>query len=116
VSDVEANLAFFEKLGFQRRWSETPDAMDRIPRASLAAGVARIWLRRAAPDEDARPRAGSSCTYFWIETPDALVAHRDAVIARGVEASPFFDDHSLRNFTVRTPDGYAIGFFTEYRR
>jgi hypothetical protein len=40
---------------------------------------------------------------------------RDSIIAQGVAASPFFDDHALRNFTVRTPDGYTVGFFTMYR-
>ena len=115
VADVEANLDFFEKLGFRRRWTETPDAMGRLPRASLASGVARIWLRRAAADENAHPAPGSARTYFWIDSPDALVAHRESIIAQGVEASPFFDDHSLRNFTVRTPDGYTVGFFTMYK-
>ena len=49
VKDVEANLDFFEKLGFRRHYMEAPDAMGRMPRASLRGGTsARIWLRRAA--------------------------------------------------------------------
>jgi RNA polymerase sigma factor (sigma-70 family) len=115
VSDVEANLDFFEKLGFRPRWSESPDAMGRLPRASLAAGAARIWLRRASETDNTRPSPGVAM-YFWIEGgADALTAHRAAIAAQGVTVSPFFDDHTLRNFTVTTPDGYRIGFFTSYR-
>ncbi len=48
VKDVEANLAFFEKLGFPRRFIDKPDATGRIPRASLTAGhMGKIWIRRA---------------------------------------------------------------------
>jgi RNA polymerase sigma factor (sigma-70 family) len=115
VSDVEANLDFFEKLGFRRRWSESPDAMRRLPRASLAAGAARIWLRRASETDNTRPSPGVAM-FFWIEGgADALAAHRSAIAAQGVTVSPFFDDHTLRNFTVTAPDGYRIGFFTSYR-
>jgi RNA polymerase sigma factor (sigma-70 family) len=115
VRDVEANLDFFEKLGFQRRWTETPDAMGRLPRASLRGGVGRIWLRRADDHEGTRPAPGV-VLHFWIEGgADALTAHRDRIAARGVPVSPFFDDHALRHFTVTTPDGYTIAFFTQYR-
>jgi hypothetical protein len=114
VTDIESNLDFFEKLGFARRWSETPDAMGRILRASLRGGVGRIWLRRASNDEGTRPTPGMTL-YFWIDTPDALVAHRTRIAAAGVPVSAFNDDHALRNFTVTSPDGYTIGFFTQYR-
>ena len=115
VTDVEANLEFFEKIGFRRRYIETLDAMGRVPRASLVAGVGRIWLRRAAESEGTRPSPGVTL-YFWIDGgPDVLIAHRKRIAEEGVAVSPFFDDHSLRNFTVTTPDGYSIGFFTQYR-
>jgi RNA polymerase sigma factor (sigma-70 family) len=115
VTDVEANLEFFERLGFRRRWSETPDAMGRLPRASLASGAGRIWLRRADQAEGTRPAPGVTI-YFWINGgPDELIRHRNTIAAEGIAVSPFFDDHSLRNFTVTSPDGYVIGFFTSYR-
>jgi hypothetical protein len=72
-------------------------------------------LRRASPEESVRATPGTVCIYFWVDSPDALVARRESVIAQGVQAGPFFDDHALRSFTVRTPDGYAVGFFTMYR-
>ena len=115
VRDVEANLDFFEKLGFQRRWTETPDAIGRLPRASLRGGVGRIWLRRADEHEGSRPAPGV-VIHFWIDGgADALTTHRDRLAARGVPVSSFFDDHALRHFTVTTPDGYTIAFFTQYR-
>jgi RNA polymerase sigma factor (sigma-70 family) len=115
VKDVEANLAFFEKLGFTPRWKETPDPLGRLSRASLAAGAARIWLRRSSETENTRPTPGVKM-FFWINGgPDALIAHRNTITAEGIQVSPFSDDHTLRNFTVTTPDGYTIGFFTNYR-
>ena len=56
VRDVQANLEFFEKLGFPPRWVDKPDASGRLPRASLTAGaMGKIWVRRAA-----RSPAGST--------------------------------------------------------
>jgi hypothetical protein len=88
--------------------------MGRLPRASLRGGkTARIWLRRADEAEGTRPTPGGSILYFWIEGgTDALAAHRAAIAAQGVKPNPYFDDVGLRNFTVTTPDGYQIGFFT----
>jgi RNA polymerase sigma factor (sigma-70 family) len=116
VKDVEANLDFFEKLGFRRHFIDTPDAMGRIPRASLRGGkTARIWLRRATESEGNQPAPGVTL-FFWIDGgADALMAHRDTIAAQGVKPSAFFDDVSLRNFTVTSPDGYSIGFFTAYK-
>jgi len=115
VTDVDANLDLFEKLGFRRRWAEAPDAMGRTPRASLLGGVGRIWLRRAEESDGSRPSPGVR-VYFWVDGgPEGLIAHRKRIAEAGMAVSPFFDDHSLRNFTVTTPDGYVIGFFTQYR-
>ena len=116
VKDVEANLDFFEKLGFRRHFIDNPDAMGRIPRASLRGGkTARLWLRRATDTEGTRPTPGMTL-YFWIDGgADALTAHRDAIAAQGVQPSAFFDDVGLRNFTVTSPDGYTVGFFTAYQ-
>lgn len=116
VADVEANLDFFEKLGFRRHFMDTPDAMGRLPRASLRGGkTARIWLRRASEAEGTRPSPGMTL-FFWINGgPEGLIAHRNAIAAQGVAVNPFFDDIGLRNFTVTSPDGYSIGFFTAYK-
>lgn len=116
VTDVEENLEFFEKLGFLRRYVETADAMGRVPRASLVGGAARIWIRRADQSEGTRPAPGMTL-YFWIDGgAEALIAHRKRIADEGITVGPFFDDISLQNFTVTTPDGYSIGFFTQYRQ
>jgi RNA polymerase sigma factor (sigma-70 family) len=114
VTDVEANLEFFEKLGFPRRWMDTPDATGRLPRASLTAGtMGKIWVRRAA-DSDIRP-SSSINPFFWVDGgPDALIAHRKKIADQGVMVSPIIDEHALPNFAVTTPDGYSICFFTQY--
>lgn len=113
VKDVEGNLDFFEKLGFRRHFLDTPDAMGRLPRASLRGGkTARIWLRRASEAEGTRPTPGGMTLFLLIEGgPEALTAHRNAIAAQSVKVSAFFDDISFQNFTVTTPDGYAIGFY-----
>ena len=116
VKDVEANLDFFEKLGFQRHWTETPDAMGRLPRASLRGGkTARIWLRRSTETEGTRPAPGVGLFFRINGGPEGLIAHRNAIAGQGVPVSPFFDDVTLRRFTVASPDGYSIGFFTVYK-
>jgi RNA polymerase sigma factor (sigma-70 family) len=114
VRDVEANLEFFEKLGFPRRWMDKPDAMGRLPRASLTAGtMGKIWVRRAAVP-DIRP-SSSINPFFWVDGgPDALIAHRKKIADQGVTVSPIIDEHALPNFAVTTPDGYSICFFTQY--
>jgi RNA polymerase sigma factor (sigma-70 family) len=115
VKDVEINLEFFEKLGFRRRYVEGVDAMGRVPRASLVGGVGRIWLRRADQSDGTRPAPGVSL-FFWVDGgAEGLIAHRKRIADEGVVVSAFTDDISLRNFTVTTPDGYSIGFFTQYR-
>ncbi len=114
VTDVEANLKFFEKLGFPRRWMDTPDAMGRLPRASLTAGtMGKIWVRRAA-EAEIRP-SSSINPFFWVDGgPDVLIAHRKKIADQGVAVSPIIDEHALPNFGVTTPDGYSIRFFTQY--
>src|SRR5262249_29783522 len=104
VRDVEANLEFFEKLGFPRRFVDQPTAAGIIPRASLTAGqMAKIWIRRA-PDSDIRP-SPSINVFFWINGgPDALVAFRKTLAAQGVPVTPIIDEHGLPNFNVTTPD------------
>src|SRR5207237_652768 len=102
VTDVEANLDFFEKLGFTRHWLDVPDAMGRLPRASLRGGqFARIWLRRASETENTRPMPGGATLFYWINGgPEALAVHRNTIAAQGVAVSPFYEDIGLRNFTV----------------
>jgi RNA polymerase sigma factor (sigma-70 family) len=114
VSDVEANLDFFEKLGFPRRFIDKPDASGRIPRASLTAGkFGKIWIRRAAESE-VRP-SPSINIFFWIDGgPEGLIAHRKKIAQSGVAVTPIIDEHALPNFNVTTPDGYSIAFFTQY--
>ena len=115
VNDVEENLAFFEKLGFPRRWLDTPDANGRVPRASLTAGaMGKIWIRRAST----KPKIQSSSSinpFFWVDGgPDGLIAHRKRIADQGIPVTPIIDEHALPNYTITTPDGYSICFFTQY--
>jgi RNA polymerase sigma factor (sigma-70 family) len=114
VKDVEANLVFFEKLGFPRRFIDKLDASGRVPRASLTAGqMGKIWIRRA-PELEIRP-SPSINVFFWMNGgPEGLIAHRKKLAEIGVSVTPIVDEHGLPNFNVTTPDGYSIAFFTQY--
>lgn len=114
VKDVEENLAFFEKLGFPRRFIDKPGPDGRIPRASLTAGqFGKIWIRRAAPPE-IHP-SSSINVFFWVDGgPEELIAHRKKLADQGVRVTPIIDEQGLPNFNVITPDGYSIAFFTQY--
>ncbi len=114
VKDVEANLQFFEKLGFPRRFIDQLDADGRVPRASLTAGkMGKIWIRRAA-DGEIRP-SPSINVFFWVDGgPEGLISHRKKISDQGVPVTPIIDEHGLPNFNVTTPDGYSIAFFTQY--
>ena len=114
VKDVEANLVFFEKLGFPRRFVDKPDATGRVPRASLTAGkMGKIWIRRAL-DTEIRP-SPSINVFFWIDGgPEGLITFRKKLFDSGVPVTQIIDEHALPNFNVTTPDGYSIAFFTQY--
>jgi RNA polymerase sigma factor (sigma-70 family) len=114
VRDVEANLDFFEKLGFPRRFIDKPDATGRVPRASLTAGqMGKIWIRRTSESE-IHP-SPSINVFFWIDGgPEKLIAHRKKIADSGVPVTSIIDEYRLPNFNVTTPDGYSIAFFTQY--
>lgn len=114
VKDVEANLEFFEKLGFPRRFTDAPDPDGKLPRASLTAGqFGKIWIRRAPPSE-IHPSTSFN-VFFWIDGgPDALVAHRRKIADMNIPVTEIIDEYRLPNFNVTTPDGYQIAFFTAY--
>jgi RNA polymerase sigma factor (sigma-70 family) len=112
VTDVDENLNFFEKLGFRRRFVEPPDATGHTPRASLAAGAARIWLRSANPARGTNPAPGMTL-FFWMDGGEQILTkHRANVAAQSLPVSQLFYDITLINFTTTTPDGYTIGFFS----
>jgi RNA polymerase sigma factor (sigma-70 family) len=111
VTDVEANIAFFEKLGFRQRWVDTPDADGRLPRASVGNGVVGVRLYRveSVPQTD-----GEIAAYFWIEGGlPALSVLRDAITSRGITAGPLGKSINLEQFDVITPDGHKIGFYAQ---
>lgn len=113
VRSVEEHLEFFEKLGFRRHYVQEPGADGRSPKASLRGGHARIWLRKATPEHPPTPGV---IVYVWLDGgEDAVIRHREAIAAQGVAVNQFYYDGALMNFTVNTPDGYTIGFFSTYK-
>lgn len=113
VRSVEDSVEYFEKLGFRRHFIEPADADGSAKRASLRGGHARIWLKRATREN---PPAPGVQVYVWLDGgEDAVARHRESIAAQGVAVNQFFYDGALMNFTVTTPDGYTIGFFSTYQ-
>ena len=110
VKDVQANIAFFEKVGFTLKAASDPDAIGRLSWASMGSGVVRIRLVRAAP----RP-TDSLIAYFWIDGGrPALTTLHDALTARGIPIDPVTKSgQTLISFNLTTPDGYTMGFYTQ---
>ena len=111
VSDLKQSIAFFEKLGFTKKWENAGagGAGDK-PRAGLVGGNARIWLRQGGGQ--IQPGAGEAHVRFWIEGGRAaLERYREAIQVRGVTVIESHEDETLAMFSVATPDGQRVGFF-----
>ena len=110
VVDVDVSVDYFKRvLGFDPEYvAGTPSEFAIVQRDSQ-----RIMLRRVAAPERIVPNEGQGGTwdlFVWVEGLDALfeeLAGRGAIVVYGpvVQAS-----YGMREFAVRTPDGYVIGF------
>jgi catechol 2,3-dioxygenase-like lactoylglutathione lyase family enzyme len=108
VSDLQQSVAFFEKLGFTKKWE---NAGGGKPRAGLVGGNARIWLRQGA--KPIQPGVGEALVRFWIDGGRAaLVRYREAIQVRGITVLESHEDATLTMFSVATPDGQRVGFFS----
>lgn len=101
VADVAASVAFYtERLGFRCAFTfgEPVPTM-----AGVNLGNVQVFLERGTP-------APQGCSlYFVVGQADELLAFHQA---SGVEVVESIGDRSygLRDYRVRDPDGYVLGF------
>lgn len=113
VTDVRANVAFFQRLGFDATWTSGPDATGRLASAMMTNGVVHLWLNYAA--EPPKSYSGPG-VYFWVDGGDAgLTAHRDRLVSAGLKPAQSFTDRGTIKFVIQTPDGYGLGFYASAR-
>jgi RNA polymerase sigma factor (sigma-70 family) len=114
VTDVNANVAFFEKIGFRLRSAAKPDAANILSWASMQSGPVRIRLVRVAvpvhPDNNL-------IAYFWIDGGRAtLTTLHDDIGSRGIPVGNITrSGETLLQLDITTPDGYTVGFFSQGR-
>jgi catechol 2,3-dioxygenase-like lactoylglutathione lyase family enzyme len=101
VADLERSVAFYCD-GLRFDLDETNDGAVR--RAWLRAGGLTIVLSEVGPKR--RSARGVRLTMEVI----GVDAYYGAVVARGVTATPPWDDGEGRSFLVRDPDGYLWEF------
>jgi RNA polymerase sigma factor (sigma-70 family) len=112
VTDVNQNIAFFDKIGFTKVWSDSPDPDGKLPRASVRCGNVSIRLYHVAnpphPTND-------QCAYFYVDGGEpALKLLRTTIADQGVNVGTIgVSGATLKQFDVMTPDGYALGFYSQ---
>jgi RNA polymerase sigma factor (sigma-70 family) len=110
VNDVEANIAFFQKVGFllvSKSAAEIP-----LSWASMDGGAVRIRLVRSAGV--AHP-ANNLIPYFWLNGGQAALATlRDQIASQGIATTEITrSGETLLQFDLKTPDGYVVGFYAQ---
>ena len=116
VADVAKLAAYYERtLGFRVDYSAGRPPVFAI----LSRDGFPLMLRlvddasRVVPNEK---QGGTWDAFFWVDDAEALCAElraRGAEIAYGplVQA-----DYDMKEFAVRDPDGYVLGFGQEWKR
>lgn len=120
VSDIEASLEWFERLGWRTRWTYGTEANegDRAGFASVGCGAAEIFLCRNGQGSRGGPRprhpgdddTGGVWMTWWVQTP----AHVDEAHALARELGldvtrpPADEPWGVREFHLRHPDGHMF--------
>ena len=109
-NDTQATLAFYcDVLGFS-----VVGRMDDVGRsgwASLELGRIRLMLASPSYIETPQPRNGrlsEALYYFYV---DDVVALRDSVMAKGVEATDLaVRFYGMKEFEITDPEGHVLIF------
>jgi len=113
VESVSRSISFYrDHLGF--RVSQEWEDDGRVRWASLEAASIRLMLNEPhdVDSDDRRTRRAyeDAVFYFTIEDVDSFYAH---LMNSGVSVGAIANEHyGMREFYVRDPDGYELGFGT----
>ncbi|MBV8520000.1 MAG: VOC family protein [Acidobacteria bacterium] len=109
VTDVEQAASHYESvLGFRRDYAAgSPPQFAIVSRDGLAIMLRLVDDTRIVPNER---QGGTWDVFFWITGADALCAELRANGADVVYGPIVQRDYSMREFAVRDPNGYILGF------
>jgi RNA polymerase sigma factor (sigma-70 family) len=111
VTNIEANIDLFKKVGFRVRFQDKPDARGRLVRATVDSGAVRLRMYRV--NTPPHP-TDNLIAYFWIDGGSAALSSlHDQIADRGVAVGPVGNSLQLLQFNLTTPDGYTFGFYTQ---
>ena len=109
VSDVDASIAFYERLGFAVARAE-PEGGDKHYFAVIVMGVAEFMLAHQQMwGADLGERGGGIQVRVMVEDVDAAYARAKASGGR-IRMEVGDRDYGLRDFQVLDPDGFCIRF------
>jgi len=116
VPDVAATAAHYQDiLGFEREYL----AGDPPEFAIYARDGLPIMFRRAPDRGRITPverQGGTWDVFYWVDDAEALCAElrgRGADVVYGPVVQP---DYDMKEFAVRDPEGYVLGFGQEWKR
>ena len=114
VSNIHESFAWFEKLGWERRWEwgERPDF------GSVGSGKYEIFLCRDGQGSRGGPmptfsgdeNTGSVWMTWWVSSPAEVDAIHSLALENGmiVTQPPTDEDWNVREFHLRHPDGHTF--------
>ncbi|MEM6421846.1 MAG: VOC family protein [Pseudomonadota bacterium] len=109
VADPAATAAWFvDTLGFTLNSADDANAYRLVAREGAA-----VVLVGGADAESLAATAAHGSAYLWVADLDALwaeVAPRLAALPPDRVRAPFVQDYGMREFHVKTPDGYLVMF------
>ena len=118
VSDVRASLAWFEKLGWETRFTWPEKDADEVGFAGLGFGQSEIFLCRGG--QGSRGTRASAFPFdestdgvwmsWFVEGLDELTAMHKRAVELGLEVTmpPSDMPWGIREFHLRHPDGHTF--------
>jgi uncharacterized glyoxalase superfamily protein PhnB len=120
VSDIEASIEWFEKVGWHPRWTWNGDfgAEGRATFAAVASDQAEIFLCRdgqgsrggKVPQFPGDDETDGVWMTWWLETPADVDAAHASAREHGLEViwPPTDEPWGVREFHLRHPDGHTF--------
>lgn len=112
VADPAATAAWFvETLGFEQRSADDGNTYRLVARDEAA-----VVLVGPADAESLAATARHVSAYVWVDDLDALwaaLAKRLEALEPGRVRAPFRQTYGMREFHVKTPDGFLVLFGEE---
>jgi catechol 2,3-dioxygenase-like lactoylglutathione lyase family enzyme len=118
VSDVEASLAWFERLGWERGFTWPRGAGEITFAAVTGAGHTEIFLCLGGQGARGGPspkfvgddETGGVWMSWWVSSPSDVDAVHERAVELGYEVAmpPKDESWGVREFHLRHPDGHTF--------